>query len=125
MIIINRSSASKSKKTLDNAIKTIKNGASVLLFPEGTRTKDRTLQSFKRGAFHLAYASGASVIPIAIKGTFELMSRSDKLPKTNGSVVVTIGAPLQASKSITGDRENELDLMQRTEEAISNLLETA
>ena len=125
MIIINRSSASKSKKTLDNAIKTIKNGASILLFPEGTRTKDGALQPFKRGAFHLAYASGASVVPIAIKGTFELMSRSDKLPKTNCSVVVTIGTPLQASKSITGDRENELDLMQRTEEAISSLLETA
>ncbi len=125
MIIINRSSASKSKKTLDNAIKTIKNGASILLFPEGTRTKDGTLQSFKRGAFHLAYAGGASVVPIAIKGTFELMSRNDKLPKTNHTVVVTIGSPLKASKTITIDRENELDLMQRTEEAISNLLKTA
>ena len=124
MIIINRSSASKSKKTLDNAIKTIKNGASILLFPEGTRTKNGALQSFKRGAFHLAYVSGASVVPIALKGTFELMSRNDKLPHTNCTVVVTIGTPLEASKTITTDREKELDLMQRTEDAISNLLKT-
>ncbi len=124
MIIINRSSASKSKKTLDNAITIIKNGASILLFPEGTRTKNGTLQSFKRGAFHLAYASGASIVAVAIKGSFELMSKRDRLPKTGSTIIVKIGTPIYASKNIMSDRENELELMQRTQEAISHLLET-
>jgi 1-acyl-sn-glycerol-3-phosphate acyltransferase len=50
-------------------------GAPVMLFPEGTRSRDGRLGSFKEGAFRLALDAGCPVIPIAITGT------SDALPK--------------------------------------------
>jgi 1-acyl-sn-glycerol-3-phosphate acyltransferase len=122
MIIIDRSNAVKARKTLTRAVEIIKGGASVLLFPEGTRTRDGNLQSFKRGAFHLAYESEVEVIPVAIKGTFELMPRTENLPKTGKHVSVRIGEPLKIDTNITGDREREMDLMRRTEESIRRLL---
>jgi 1-acyl-sn-glycerol-3-phosphate acyltransferase len=51
-------------------------GAPVLLFPEGTRSRDGRLQPFKDGAFRLALDAGCPVIPVALTGTF------DSLPKT-------------------------------------------
>ncbi len=51
-------------------------GVPVLLFPEGTRSRDGHLQPFKDGAFRLALDAGCPVFPVAIAGTF------DSLPKT-------------------------------------------
>jgi 1-acyl-sn-glycerol-3-phosphate acyltransferase len=122
MIIIDRSNALKARKTLNRAVEIIKGGASVLLFPEGTRTRDGSLQPFKRGAFHLAYESEVEVIPVAVKGTFEFMSRTESLPKIGKHVSVRIGESLRIDKSIAGDREREMDLMRRAEESIGRLL---
>ncbi|HYM19731.1 MAG TPA: lysophospholipid acyltransferase family protein [Candidatus Kapabacteria bacterium] len=118
-IIINRASAPKAKKSLNRAVEIIKGGASVLLFPEGTRTHDGKVQSFKRGAFHLAYESGAKVIPVSVRGTFDVMTRFDKLPKTHKHVTVTIGKPLSVNTNIEGDRDREMDLMKRAEEVVA------
>jgi 1-acyl-sn-glycerol-3-phosphate acyltransferase len=121
-IVINRSSPAKSKRTLAKAVEKIHNGASVLLFPEGTRTPEGKLQEFKRGAFHLAYQSGAKVVPVALIGTFDVLPRQKKLPKSNMKVTVRIGESLEADPTLGSDREKELDLMRRTETAISNLM---
>lgn len=123
MIIINRSNASKAKKTLANAAEIIRNGASVLLFPEGTRTATGELQSFKRGAFHIAYESGAKVLPLAIKGSFDLMPRTAKLPSSKKLINVCIGIPIEVSKEIQSDREREMDLMRRAEDQVGKMLQ--
>lgn len=122
-LIIDRSSASKAKQTIDKAISTIRNGASVILFPEGTRTSDGNIQSFKRGAFKLAYDSATPIIPIALRGTFDVLPRQEKLPRTNKTVTVNIGAPLTVDQTIVGDRQRELDLMARAETAVRALLD--
>lgn len=122
MIIIDRSNSSKAKKTLAHAVEIIRKGASVLLFPEGTRTSSGELQSFKRGAFHMAYESGAKVIPVAIKGSFDLMPRSAKLPASNKTVYVSIGQTLEVDPKIENDRQREMDLMARAEEAVRQIL---
>jgi len=121
-IIIDRSSPAKSKQTLAEAIKKINSGASVLLFPEGTRTSDGNLQPFKRGAFHLAYQSHAKVLPVALIGTFDVLPRQKKLPKSGMKVTVRIGEPLEANAELAADREKEFDLMERTEKAVAALL---
>jgi len=50
-------------------------GLSLLIFPEGTRSKDGRLAAFKRGPFYLAEQSGAPIVPIAISGTREMMHK--------------------------------------------------
>src|SRR6185503_3807800 len=116
MIIIDRSSPARSKKSLAKAIGKINDGASVLLFPEGTRTPDGHLHDFKRGAFHLAYQSGAKVLPVALIGTYDILPRHKKMPQP-GHVTIRIGTPLEADTSLPSDREKEMDLMARTEAA--------
>ena len=122
MIIIDRSNPKKAKETLALATKRIRYDASVLLFPEGTRTHTGELQQFKRGAFHMAYESGAKVIPVAIKGTFDILPRTKNLPSPNKVVFVTIGVSLEVSKEIQNDREREMDLMRRAEESVRTML---
>jgi len=50
-------------------------GHSFLIYPEGTRSADGTLQRFRRGGFFLALDSGAPIVPVSIRGTYELMPR--------------------------------------------------
>ncbi len=118
MIIIDLSNPSKAKRTLEKATQVIRGGASILLFPEGTRTHNGNLQPFKRGAFQMAYKSGVEVVPVILKGTFEFLPRTENLPKRGSQITVTIGKPLDVDTSLTTDRDREADLMRRTEEAI-------
>lgn len=64
------------RKMMDHCRAHLSRGAPVLLFPEGTRSRDGRLQPFKDGAFRLALEADVPVIPIALAGTF------DSLPKT-------------------------------------------
>jgi 1-acyl-sn-glycerol-3-phosphate acyltransferase len=50
-------------------------GYSYLIFPEGTRSRDGKIQAFRRGGFFLALESGAPIVPVTIRGTFELMPK--------------------------------------------------
>lgn len=54
-------------------VQLLKEGVSILIFPEGTRSKDGKVQDFKSGAFKMAKRSGAQIVPISIKGTSEAM----------------------------------------------------
>lgn len=122
MIIIDRTNATRAKKTLSDAADTIKKGASVLLFPEGTRSPDGKHHAFKRGAFHLACESGASVISIAVIGAFNMLPRTSQLPKCGVHITMNIGKPLEANMTIASEREREMDLMQRVEENVHSMM---
>ncbi|MEI8134321.1 MAG: lysophospholipid acyltransferase family protein [bacterium] len=122
MIIINRSSGAKSKQSLARAAEIISKGASVLLFPEGTRTPDGQLQEFHRGAFNLARESRARVVPVAILGAYEILPRSATLPRSNRNVAVHIGEALEFDSRITPDREREIEMMNRAETIIRGMI---
>lgn len=68
-IPLNRKSGRKSLASLIAAAGKIKNGTSVLIFPEGTRSEDTRLIPFKKGGFLLAEKAGVPVIPVAISGS--------------------------------------------------------
>jgi 1-acyl-sn-glycerol-3-phosphate acyltransferase len=119
-LVMSRESAAKAKAALDKATQTIHNGAAVLLFPEGTRTSDGTMQEFKRGAFKLALESEAVVVPIVLKGTYEVLPRTGSLPKTGRSVELSIGIPI-ALPSERG-RAAELALMHQAEAQMREML---
>lgn len=65
-IAIDRKDPRKAIKSMNRAAEKIKQGASVLIFPEGTRSEDGHLQSFKKGGFHLAIKSGCEIVPVVI-----------------------------------------------------------
>lgn len=73
---VDRKGAKGGKVAIERAARLMKEkGFSFLIFPEGTRSRDGRLQRFRRGGFFLALESGAPIVPISIKGTFEMMPK--------------------------------------------------
>ncbi len=78
-ISIDRSNSKSAIKSLKKAAASIRNGTSVLIFPEGTRSSDASLLPFKSGGFILALESGVPIIPMAVQGTYGIMPKGTSL----------------------------------------------
>ncbi|MDY6852337.1 MAG: lysophospholipid acyltransferase family protein, partial [Thermodesulfobacteriota bacterium] len=72
-IPINRSNPRESARSLIKAAEKIKAGVSVVIFPEGTRSRDGLIHEFKRGSFTLAVRSGRPLVPVSISGTHRIL----------------------------------------------------
>ncbi len=103
-IFIDRQNAASARRTMDEASRRIRAGQSVVIFPEGTRTRDGRLMPFKKGGFHLAIDSGAAVVPVAIKGSREVMPRGSALIRA-GTVTLEVDAPIPTTGLTTSDRD--------------------
>ena len=92
-IPLKRSNRQSGKQTVDQAKKYLKEGVSVLFFPEGTRSLDGEIHEFKLGAFKLASALGIPVVPIVIDGTRELVPKGNFVIRDRVQVIVKVGMP--------------------------------
>jgi 1-acyl-sn-glycerol-3-phosphate acyltransferase len=73
---VDRKGARGGRASIERAARLMKDkGFSFLIFPEGTRSRDGQLQRFRRGGFFLALESGAPIVPISIKGTYDMMPK--------------------------------------------------
>jgi 1-acyl-sn-glycerol-3-phosphate acyltransferase len=73
---VDRKRARGGQKSVRRAIRLVRElGYSFLVFPEGTRSRNGAIQPFRRGGFFLALESGAPIVPVTVRGTFELMPR--------------------------------------------------
>jgi 1-acyl-sn-glycerol-3-phosphate acyltransferase len=93
-IPIDRSDRTRAIRSLGRASARIRAGASVILFPEGTRSRDGKLGRFKRGAFHLAIDAGVPVVPVAISGTGKVV-RPRSIVVRPGPVSVTFSPAIE------------------------------
>ena len=101
----------------------------LLVFPEGTRTADGKLKAFKNGAFQAAVLAGKPVVPVALRGTFSLMSRDEV--DTGGTrnredrlVTVKIGEPLYPNLELEAP-DAVADLRDRSRAAVVRMLADA
>ena len=101
-VFVERGNRASSEKAVQQLTQTLTLGRSVLVFPEGTRSKDGTLMPFKKGAIHLANAAGAPIVPMHISGTWERLAPGKVLiGPSSGGIQVRIGAPLpDANQSV-------------------------
>lgn len=60
---------------IDSSVNAIEQGGTVFFYPEGTRSSNGQLGRFHSGAFHVAMAAGAPVVPVCISGSYELLPR--------------------------------------------------
>jgi 1-acyl-sn-glycerol-3-phosphate acyltransferase len=104
-IFIDRKNGVAARRSIEVAGQRIHDGVSVLLFPEGTRTRDGSLGPFKKGGFHLAAKAGVPIVPVALQGTRELMPRGSLLLRS-GSMKVIIGEPIATQGLSDEDRAN-------------------
>lgn len=92
-VFVDDSSIHGIKDTISESEKTIRDGMSVVIFPEGSRSWDGEMIPFKRGAFMLASEFGLPVVPITIDGSFKAMPRTT-YTATPTTVKLTIHDPI-------------------------------
>jgi 1-acyl-sn-glycerol-3-phosphate acyltransferase len=93
MIFVDRSGGSKAVRSLAKAAARIKAGANILVFPEGTRSKDGAILPFKGGPFMLALQAGVPIVPVAIEGSGRVLPSGSFLVRP-GEVRLKVGKPI-------------------------------
>ena len=104
---------------VETAIEKVKNGQGLLIFPEGTRIKDGNLGRLKSGAFVVAAATGADMIPCRV------IYKGGKM-KVFGRCTVVFGKPIPAEKLALGEPRSAAKLRENKAllaDALENLLE--
>lgn len=106
-IFVDNSSPSAIRNTMAKAEKTLKNGMSVVVFPEGSRTRTGKMHAFHKGAYQLAMEFRLPVVPVTIDGAFDVLPRGSWLPRW-GTINMTIHAPI-APPVDEADRRRVID----------------
>ncbi|MEG1003692.1 lysophospholipid acyltransferase family protein [Clostridium sp.] len=72
-VFMDRSNIRKSAEAIVQGIQTLKKGYSMVIFPEGTRSKGKPVADFKAGSFKLALKSKVKIVPVTINGSYKLL----------------------------------------------------
>jgi 1-acyl-sn-glycerol-3-phosphate acyltransferase len=96
-IALDRGQPSSMKTMMLKAGKLLRERNSIMIFPEGTRSKDGKLQPFKSGAFHLALNNQVPVLPVAISGTAKAIRKGGFLINRNYNITATVLDPIPYS----------------------------
>ena len=92
-IFIDREDVRQSVRAINQGAKHIKGGQAMVVFPEGTRSKDGQLNEFKPGSLKLAVKSNAKIIPVSIDGSINALKKGALIIKP-AKVLLTIGKPI-------------------------------
>jgi len=103
-------------QSIRRAGEVMQQGINMVVYPEGTRSRDGRLQPFKKGPFHLAIETGTPVIPVTILGTYEMMPKNSMICK-GGTATVVFHPPLDPKTF--SSRE---DLMEAVHDVINSSL---
>lgn len=120
-IIIDRADPADARRSLERARQRIAAGISIVIFPEGTRSRDGSLLPFKKGGFLMAAKTGAKVVPVTIRGSAALLPVGQWRLR-GGKVDVVIDRPIAAEKFRAGHLRA---LSEQVRQAIAGRLESA
>lgn len=87
-------SRTKNEKTFKTALRLLKKGESIGIFPEGNRSIDGKLKKAKYGAARLALTAKIPILPMGINGSYELWPKGKGFPKLKKKVIINIGKPM-------------------------------
>ncbi|MBE5957320.1 MAG: 1-acyl-sn-glycerol-3-phosphate acyltransferase [Lachnospiraceae bacterium] len=117
-LFLDRKNTRSGLEIIKTASDYIKNGISIFVFPEGTRSRTGELADFKEGTFKIATLTKCQIIPIAFTGTADIFE--NHFPKVKPShVTVTIGAPINTAEL---SRAEQKKLGATTKELIAEMI---
>lgn len=105
-VALNRENVREGMKAINTAIANIKDGYTFAVFPEGTRSKDGTINEFKKGSIKLATKAKVPIVPFALKGTSACFE--DTREFTKGKVTIIFGEPIEVA-NLSKDEEKVLN----------------
>ncbi|MEE4353353.1 MAG: lysophospholipid acyltransferase family protein [Desulfatiglans sp.] len=114
-ISISREDPRKAIKGMKEAAEKAREGISILIFPEGTRSVDGRLQDFKKGGFNLALKSGCDIVPVTIKNSYRIVPKGS-LRINRGSFEIHFARPIPLGSY---SKRNIVELMERVKGVMS------
>ncbi|GGI42192.1 lysophospholipid acyltransferase family protein [Mammaliicoccus stepanovicii] len=120
-IYLDRSSRRASLQMFKDGINKLNEQHSLLIFPEGSRSKGKGVQEFKAGSFKLAKSAKVKIVPVAICGTSNLMEAQNSKKMVPGDVYVHIHEPIEPS--IFEDKTMQ-EVSQIVQEQINNTVQS-
>ena len=112
-ISIDREGTRETVGAMNRAAQKIHEGMSVVIFPEGSRSPDGSIQPFKKGGFTLAIKSKVPIIPIAITGSREIMPK-DRLAASSGEIRIWMGSPIETQHYSLKERKMLMEMVNET-----------
>ena len=116
---VDRGDPRKTARSLRNVVEGVRAGKSLAVFPEGTRSPDGELHVFKPGSFKIAVKAGVPIVPVAIRGTRDILPKHSLVPRP-GRVEVVIGKPIDPRGT---EEKTVRELMDAVHRAIQDGLE--
>ena len=113
-IMVDRSDPEKSKAALQEALSGLSGNNSVMIYPEGTRSRDGNLQPLKKGGFRMAVQAGLPIVPVRVSGTREIVA-AGSLRIRPGNVLVELFPPVPTAEMGMADLP---EIMRRVREAM-------
>jgi len=102
-LTVDRDDKESKEVMLEKAYNSLIRGTSVMLFPEGTRSVDRQIGFFRRGAFQLAIQAGKPILPILIDGTGGVLPKHGLIFKNGHNITVSVMDPVPPESFNTDD----------------------
>lgn len=93
-VMVDRSDPERSRAALGSALAGLSGNNSVMIYPEGTRSRNGTLQPLKKGGFWMAVQAGLPIVPVRVSGTREVVA-ADSLRVRPGDVTVELFPPIE------------------------------
>jgi len=118
LVAVDRANREAAVDSVRRAVEVLKRGLNMVIFPEGTRSRDGRLLPFKKGPFYLAIDSGVSVVPVSMVNTFQIWPKGHFYIKPLTARVV-FHRPLDPQDFATRD-----DLMNAVRDKIASALPT-
>lgn len=122
MVPINRSGGTAAARTLDKAVELISSGEALLIYPEGTRSRDGSLHRGRTGAVRMALAAGCPIVPVGIVGTDKIQPIDVFMPKFRLDATIRFGRPLDIPRLAKG-RDDRRTLRALTDELMFEICE--
>ena len=105
-IFMDRSNLRKSAEAIIDGVQILKKGYSLVIFPEGTRSKGDAMGEFKAGSFKLATKAKVPIVPVTIRGSYKLMEQNGN--KIKPAEVDIIIHPMIETANLTKEELNNL-----------------
>ena len=109
-ILIDRGRRQEAMRSLELAGAKIAKGKSIIIYPEGTRSRDGVIRPFKKGPFVMALAAQVPIVPVAIEGTKDIMTKGG-IRMRPGRVRIRLGEPIPTAGLTMADRETLMRLV--------------
>jgi 1-acyl-sn-glycerol-3-phosphate acyltransferase len=112
-IALKRGRKSSINRMVEHCKKALREGNSVMIFPEGTRSKDGNMQPFKSGAFRIALEAGVPILPIALCGTSRAIRKGGLMIHRNHDMVMAVLDPIPYGSFAGQDQKAIASMVQR------------